>query len=209
MVLASAAIATLALVTLARRNGGPREVPSSFGPLDPAWYLVYVTAVVLASDAFGLPTYLPLAVAFAGGFAFTRRDLASVRREFDVRSLATLWFFVGATTVGAYFLTGSIASYVSPAAQGQQPYSGAFLAVVSNVISNVPATQLLINVSGVAASVAPKIAVIAGLAGNLGPIASFANLLALQMAAKGGVSVKKTIALQVAVGLLAYVPALV
>ena len=208
LVLASAALAAVAMIPLARRSGRARDLPSALGSLGPAWYLAFVTAAVLFSDAFGLPTYVPLAVGFAGGFGFKRGDTAGVRSEFDLRSLFTLYFFVAATTVAAYFLTPWIASYVTPAAQGQQPYSGAFLGLVSNVISNVPATQLLIKTSGVAASVAPKIAVEAGVAGNLGPIASFANLLALQMARKGGVSVKKTMALQTAVGLLSFIPAL-
>jgi Na+/H+ antiporter NhaD/arsenite permease-like protein len=83
------------------------------------------------------------------------------------------------------------------------------MGLVSNVISNVPATQLLINTAGVSASLAPKIAVEAGLAGNLGPAASFANILALQMAARSGVSVRRTVGLQVALGVLCFIPALV
>ena len=58
------------------------------------------------------------------------------------------------------------------------------------------------------ASVAAKIAAEAGLAGNLGPVASFANLLALQMAARSGVSLKRTMGLEFLVGVLAFLPAL-
>lgn len=209
LVVASALIAAVALLPLARRLGGPRDTPSALGSLSPAWYLAYVTAAVLVADVVGLPSYVPLGAGFFGGFAFNLHNFSDVRREFDLRSLATLYLFVAATTVAAYFLMSSTAAYVTPAARGEQPYSGVFLALVSNVISNVPATQLLINTSGVSAYAAPKIAVEAGLAGNLGPVASFANLLALQMAAKGGVSVRKTIALQVVVGVLAYIPALI
>lgn len=209
LVLASAAIAALALIPFARKFGGVRDPPTPVGSFRPAWYLAFVTAVVLASDAFALPSFFPIGVGFFGGFAFNLRNGSGVRREFDSRSLLTLYLFVAATSVAAYFLAPSVVAYVAPAAQGQQPYSGIFLGLVSNVISNVPATQLLISAAGVSASLAPKIAVEAGLAGNLGPVASFANLLALQMAARGGVSVRKTIALQVAVGLLAFIPALV
>jgi Na+/H+ antiporter NhaD/arsenite permease-like protein len=208
VVLASGGLAAVALVPLARGLGGPRDPPSSVGSPAPALYLAYVTAVVLASSLSSTPTYVPLGVAFAGGFAFTRRDLRSLRREFDVRSLLTLYAFVAGTTVAAYFLTPYILPYVAPAARGDQPYSGVFFALVSNVISNVPATQLLINTAGVSAAAAPRLAVEAGLAGNLGPIASFANLLALQMASRAGVPIRRIIVLQVAVGVVAFVPAL-
>ena len=208
-VLLSAAIAAVAMIPLARLSGGERDLPSALGPLYPVWYLVYVTAVVLASDALGFPSYIPLAVAFAGGFAFNRGRTAAIVREFDVRSLLTLSIFVAATAVAAYFLAPWLAPYVDPAAQGQQPYSGVFIGLVSNAVSNVPTTQLLVKVSGVSAALAPKIAVEAGLAGNLGPIASFANLLALQMAAKNGVSVRRTVGLQFVVGVFAFIPALV
>ena len=207
-VLASAGIAAVALAPLARRLRGPRDPPSSVGPLRPALYLAYVAAAVLALDAFGAPSYVPLGVAFVGGFAFNRGNAASVALEFDLRSLLVLCAFVAATTVVAHLFASSLSAAVVPAARGDQPYSGVFLALLSNAVSNVPATQLLIRTSGVAASVAPKIAAEAGFAGNLGPIASFANLLALQMAAREGVSVKRVIALQLAVGLVAYVPAL-
>jgi Na+/H+ antiporter NhaD/arsenite permease-like protein len=206
-VLASAAIATVALVPVARRYGGPRDLKSSVGTPYPAYYLALVTVVVLASDALGAATYVPLGVAFLGGFAFNFRRLRQVKIEFDARSLLVLCSLIASVTVAAYFLAPYLAPYVAPAANGEQPYSGLFMGVASNLISNVPATQLLINGAGVSQQLAPKIAVEAGLAGNLGPIASFANLLALQMAAKAGVSVRRMVALQVGVGILAYLPA--
>ena len=115
--------------------------------------------------------------------------------------------FVASVTAVSYFLLPELVPYVLPAARGDQPYSGLFMGVISNFISNVPATQLLINTSGVTVALAPKIAAIAGLAGNLGPVASFANLLALQMAARSGVSVRRIIGLQFVVGVLAFIPA--
>jgi Na+/H+ antiporter NhaD/arsenite permease-like protein len=207
-VLASAALGTLALVPLALRLRGPREPAVPVGSKLPAYYLALVTAVVLAANAAGVPTYVPLGVGFAAGFAFNLGNLPTVLGEYDFRSLLVLYVFVASITVASYVLMPYIAPYVLPAARGEQPYSGAFLGVISNFISNVPATQLLINTSGVSAAVAPKIAVEAGLAGNLGPVASFANLLALQMAAQAGVSLRRTIALQVLVGLVAFIPAL-
>ena len=174
----------------------------------PAYYLALVTAIVLGSDALGVATYVPLGAAFLLGFAFNSGRGREVWREFDLRSLLVLWLFVACVAVAAYFLGPSLSPLVAPAANGEQPYSGAFLGVISNVISNVPATQLLIQAAGVSQQLAPKIAVEAGLAGNLGPVASFANLLALQMAAKAGVSVRRMVALQLGLGILAYLPAL-
>jgi len=97
---------------------------------------------------------------------------------------------------------------VDPVVRGEQPYSGAFMAVVSNVISNVPATQLVVSAGQVSPIHAPLLAVQAGLAGNLGPVASFANILALQISSKGGVSAKRVLAIQFVVGLISYIPAL-
>lgn len=208
-VLASGAIAALALLPLTRGLTRPRQVPAPLGSLKPALYLLFVTLVVLFFDAFGLPTYLPLGAGFLLGFAFTRSQLQSVKKEYDYRSLGILYIFITSITIAAYLLSSSIAPYVAPAAQGQQPYSGLFMGLVSNVISNVPSTQLLINVTGVSAHVAPKIAAEAGFAGNLSPIGSFANILALQMASRSGVSIKKTIGLQAVVGILAFIPALI
>ena len=208
LVLASAASGAVALVPLARRFGGPRDMPTSLGSLSPAYYLALVTLIVLASDALGVASYVLLGAAFILGFGFNYRNLTQVKREFDIRSLLILFSFIASITIASYFLTPVLTPYVVPAARGDQPYSGVFMAVASNVISNVPATQLLINTAGVSSALAPKIAVEAGLAGNLGPIASFANLLALQMASRSGVSVKRTLAFQVAVGILAYLPAL-
>lgn len=207
-VLASAALAAIALVPLALMTRTSRDPRAAIGSWMPGVYLALVTLAVLLSDPLSIPSYVPLGVAFMLGFAFTRKNLRGVRREYDFRSLLLLWVFVASVSVAAYLLTPSIASYVAPAASGEQPYSGAFMAVVSNFISNVPATQLLISTAGVPAALVPKIAAEAGLAGNLGPIASFANLLALQIARREGVSVKRTALLQVAVGLVAFIPAL-
>ena len=209
LVAASAALATVAMVPLAMRFRGPKEEHGPVGSRLPAYYLALVTAGILASDTLGLPSYVPLGAGFLVGFAFNSRNLPQVRKEYDVRSLLTLSAFVATITLASYYLLPYLVGYVTPAALGEQPYSGVFLGLTSNVISNVPATQLLINTAGVSTALAPKIAVEAGLAGNLGPIASFANLLALQMASKSGVSVRRIVALQAVVGVLAFIPALV
>jgi Na+/H+ antiporter NhaD/arsenite permease-like protein len=52
------------------------------------------------------------------------------------------------------------------------------------------------------------LAVEAGLAGNITPIASFANILALLMVKRGGLPIRKAILLQVGVGLVSFLPAL-
>ncbi|MDG6902080.1 MAG: sodium/proton-translocating pyrophosphatase, partial [Nitrososphaerota archaeon] len=190
-----------------------REIPGILAGTAKPDYGTCVDIVTLtALQQLAVPAIIavatPLAVGFLGGFAATRRDLRTLWKEFDVRSLLILYAFIASVTVAAYALAGYIAPYVAPAALGEEPYSGVFIGVLSNLMSNVPVTQLLVNTTGVSAHVAPKIAVEAGLAGNLGPVASFANLLALRMAAKEGLSVKKAVGLQVLVGLVAYIPAL-
>jgi Na+/H+ antiporter NhaD/arsenite permease-like protein len=207
-VLASGALAAVAFIPLAIRTRAPREPGGPVGSWAPAIYLALVTLVVMASDLVSLPTFVPVGVGFGIGFAVNSHNLGGVRREFDVRSLLILCAFIASITVVSYYLMPYLVPYVLPAALGDQPYSGAFVGVISNFISNVPATQLLLNTAGVSSTVAPRIGVEAGLAGNLGPIASFANILALQMARKAGVSLKRTITLQVLVGLVAFIPAL-
>jgi len=78
----------------------------------------------------------------------------------------------------------------------------------SNLMSNVPVTQLIVSTGAVTKGVAPILAVGAGFAGNLGPLASFANMLAFQMARKSGVSVSRILLVQMIVGAVAFIPAL-
>jgi Na+/H+ antiporter NhaD/arsenite permease-like protein len=195
LVLLSAGLTALALVPLARRIGAPREFPASVFPKLPALYLLIVVMVTLG-------------LAFTLGFLFNARSLGQVRREFDFRALAVLYLFVAAVTLFTLVLSSILVPLTVPVARGDQPYSGLFFGLSSNFISNVPATQLVLSTAHVSASVAPKLAVDAGLAGNLGPIASFANLLALQIAGKAGVPVRRIIMLQLAVGLVSFIPAL-
>jgi len=59
--------------------------------------------------------------------------------------------------------------YASDAASEMQPFSALFVGGLSNLISNVPSTQLLLSLASVPPYVVPKIAVEAGLAGNTDP----------------------------------------
>lgn len=181
----SGVIGCLILLPFAMRSGGARELPSSIGSILPAIYLCLVTATIVAASLLRLPPYISLGTSFLVGFLFTMRSLGQVFREFDFRSLATLYAFVASVTVLSILVMPVVSPYVLPAAQGSQPYSAVFIGITSNIISNVPVTQLVLSTTHVSASVAPRIAVEAGLAGNLSPVASFANILALQIARRG------------------------
>ncbi len=206
-VLASGVIAFLVLLPLSMRAGGAREFPSTIGPFLPAVYLGLVAVVAVLSDIAGAAPYESLGVCFLLGFLFTFRALRQVVAEFDVRSLLTLYGLILVVTVVSTLATSTLVSYVQPVASGVQPYSATFVGISSNLISNVPATQLILNNVNISPLVAPKIAVEAGLAGNLTPVGSFANILALQMARRAGLPIRRTIALQLVVGLVTYLPA--
>jgi Na+/H+ antiporter NhaD/arsenite permease-like protein len=79
---------------------------------------------------------------------------------------------------------------------------------LSAIISNVPATQLVLSTAHVGPHVAPILAIDAGLAGNIGPISSFANLLALLMVKRSGLPIARAVVLQLAIGLVVFLPAL-
>jgi Na+/H+ antiporter NhaD/arsenite permease-like protein len=207
-VAASAIIACLMLFPLSRRSRGGREFPSSVGSILPAIYLALVATAIILSDLANVEPYVSLGIGFFLGFFFTFRSIRQVVREFDFRSMLTLYFFIGSVTIISFIVVPYLGQYVLPAAQGEQPYSGLFVGIISNIISNVPATQLVLNTASVSAQVAPRIAVEAGLAGNITPIGSFANILALQMARRAGFPVRRIIVLQFFVGVLSFLPAL-
>lgn len=207
-VLLSVLIVASALLPLSRRIGGAREGPSSAVPASPVAYLILVAATILLSDLDGLPTYVSLGAAFVVGFVFTFRSLERVGRAFDVRSLLTLYVFVGSVAIAGMALEPLLLPYVQPVAMGQQPYSALFFGLTSNFISNVPATQLVLSIARVTPAVAAQTAVSAGFAGNISPAASFANILALQVARRAGVQIRRTVALQFLVGVLSFLPAL-
>lgn len=207
-ILVSAVIACLVLLPLALRAGGGREFATSIGSVRPAVYLALVASTVVLSDLAGLASYVSLGICLVLGFPFTVRSIKQVVREFDYRSLLILYVFVVSVTVVSVILMPALVPYVQPVANGTQPYSSLFVAGASNIISNVPTTQLILNTVHVSPLVAPKIAVQAGLAGNIGPVASFANILALQIARRAGLPIRRTMMLQFLVGVLTFLPAL-
>ncbi len=202
----SGVVAVAMLYPFKRRLGGAREFPADIGSWSPAVYLVAVTAIVFSLDVVGVPSVMGLLISFLFGFGFTR-SVGTVAKEFDLKSLLILWGLVGSVAVVSFLLQPVLVQLVAPAATGEQPYSALFVGGVSNVISNVPATQLLLGVTGVSAGAAPRIAVEAGLAGNIGPVGSFANILALLMVRRSGMGIRRAVLLQLAVGVVAYVPA--
>ncbi|MDA4133098.1 MAG: hypothetical protein OK454_08250, partial [Thaumarchaeota archaeon] len=206
--LISACIAAAALLPVSRRMGRRGGSPSSPGPVAPGFYLALVVAVLVVSDLLGLAVFVALGACFVLGFPFTIRSLRKVIHDFDLKSLLTLYVFVGSISIAAALIGSSLEGYVAPVAAGVQPYSALFVGGLSNLISNVPTTQLVLSVTSISAHIAPKIAVEAGLAGNIDPVASFANILALLMAKRAGLPIRKAIALQFIVGIVAFLPAL-
>ena len=207
-VVLSLAIATLALLPPALRIGPMKQDMKGPTSVRPGVYLAVVATAAVVLDLAGLPPAVSLGAGFVLGFPFTFRSLGRVFGGFDLRSLLTLYVFIGGVTLLSVVVSPMIALFVQPVASWSQPYSALFIGSVSNIISNVPATQLILNTVSIQAQVAPKIAVAAGLAGNIGPIGSFANLLALQMARRAGLSVRKTVLFQLAVGVVTFVPAM-
>ena len=165
--------------------------------------------MIFSLDLVGLPIAVTLGIAFVSGFVFTSGSLRRVVREFDFKSLLTLCLLIASITLIATLLQPTLVPYVMPAATGVQPYSALFIGIVSNLISNVPATQLILSVAPVAPHVAPKIAVEAGLAGNISPIASFANILALIIVWRSGLPIRKVLGLQLIIGTLSFLPAFI
>jgi hypothetical protein len=204
----SGIIAAIILLPFRKRFGDAKEFPTSAGTKTPAIYLVTVILAIVLSDLLGLTPYFSLGIGFLLGFLFSFRSLAQVVREFDLKSLLILYGFVGSITLISIVAGPTFSSYISSVAEGTQPYSALFVGALSNLISNVPATQLILSLTTISSHVAPKIAVEAGLAGNIDPIASFANLLVLLMVSRAGYSVRKTILLQFVIGIISFLPAL-
>jgi Na+/H+ antiporter NhaD/arsenite permease-like protein len=115
--------------------------------------------------------------------------------------------------VGGFALLASVsgavlAECVAPLASGSQPYSALFVGLLSNLVSNVPATQLVLEAVLVQAGAAARLAVEAGLAGSIGPIGSVANLLALLIVRREGLPLRRIIILQFAVGIVSFLPSM-
>jgi Na+/H+ antiporter NhaD/arsenite permease-like protein len=205
--LISGALTAAALYYFSRRAGGEREFSTPVTGRWPLVYLVAVGVIVFSLDTLGVPSVLTLGVAFLLGFAFTFRTPRSFAKEFDYRSLLILYLLIGSIMVVGVLLSSELSPYIAPAARGDQPYSAAFVGLTSNLISNVPATQLLLGTVGVSVRAAPRIAVEAGLAGNVTPIGSFANILGLVLVKRAGLPVRRAILLQLVVGLVSFLPA--
>lgn len=203
---ASGLLAGLLLLKFRKKaivQGGPRRALS----WHPAAYLGGSVAIVFSLNFLGIPAVIALGLAFAMGFAFTVRSLRRFAQEFDVRSLLILYALVGLVALLGTALEPVILPYVTPVASGTQPYTAAFFGAASAMISNVPATQLVLSTAHVTPHVAPILAVDAGLAGNIDPISSFANLLALLIVRRSGLPIKRAIVLQLAIGLVVFLPA--
>jgi Na+/H+ antiporter NhaD/arsenite permease-like protein len=205
--LLSGLLSAALLYPLSRREGGSREFSAPAGSFYPALYLLAVVVTIFSSDLLGIPDTLALGISFLIGFLFTFRSLVGISREFDLRSLLTLFLLVASVTAIAAVARPILEGYASMAASGNQPFSALFVGGLSNVISNVPTTQLLLSLSSIHSSVAPKIAVEAGLAGNLDPIASFANILALILVKRAGLPIRKAVILQLGIGIVSFLPA--
>jgi Na+/H+ antiporter NhaD/arsenite permease-like protein len=177
-------------------------------PSTPGWYLLLVGAIIFGSDFLKVSSTLALAIGFLAGFPFTFRALPLFAKEFDLRSLVILYILITSVTLASSLIADSVGPYAVEAASGGQPFSAIFVGVLSNIISNVPATQLILSLAHVAPSVAPKIAVEAGLAGNLDPIASFADILALLLVRRAGLPLRRIVLLQLLVGTISFLPAL-
>ena len=203
----SGVLTAMALYIFRKREGGEREFSAPLLPRLPLGYLVAVGLTVFSLDTMGASGALTLGVAFVLGVPFTFRSPRRLLKEFDYRSLLILCVVIGSIALVAAFLQPVLVPYVGPAVEGNQPYSSLFVGLTSSLISNVPATQLMLGTVAVPQTAAPRLAVEAGLAGNITPIASFANLLALLMVRRGGLPVKRTILLQVVVGVISFLPA--
>jgi Na+/H+ antiporter NhaD/arsenite permease-like protein len=203
----SAVLSASALYMFRKSVGGAREFASPLMAQLPLVYLVLVGLTVFALDTIGVPVALVLGIAFAIGLPFTVRDPRTLLKEFDYRSLLILYALISVVTVVAVILESPLTQFVTPTASGSQPYSAGFMGLVSNVISNVPATQLIVGTVPVGPRVAPLLAVEAGLAGNITPIGSFANILALTIVRRGGFPIRRIILLQALIGLVSFLPA--
>lgn len=204
---AAGAIAALLLFGFRASVSSRNKETTRVGSWLPAVYLAASAAIVFSLNFAGVPNVFALGLAFVLGFAFTFRSPRKLAREFDLRSLLILCALVGVVALLAGLVQPAILPYVSPAASGGQPYTAGFFGLVSAAIGNVPATQLVLSTSSVTPHAAPILAVDAGLAGNIDPVSSFANLLALLMVRRSGLPVRKAIILQLAIGLVAFLPA--
>ena len=205
--LVSALLVSGALIIVTRGRHYPKDFPASLKVSLPLAYLVAVGVTIFALDTLGAPGVVAIALGFAFGFPFALKSPRRLAEEFDYRSLAILVVLIASVAFVAGAFEPLLAPYVSSAVAGNEPYSALFIGLTSNLISNVPATQLILGTVTVPALAAPRIAVEAGLAGNITPIGSLANILALLIVRRSGLPIKRTILLQLAVGIVSFLPA--
>lgn len=206
--LASAVLAVSVLAVFGQRGGRggvDHPVVSKKGGV----YLALAAGSVFVLDGVGVSSVVALGVAFAIGFAFTWREPSKLVHAYELRALLIIYALVGGVMLASLPFGQLLTPYVAPAGLGAQPYTVAFVTLVSNLVSNVPATQLILSTSYVSAHSAAVIAVDAGLAGNVGPIGSLANLLALLMVRRSGRPIRRIMLLQLLVGVVALLPAFV
>lgn len=204
---ASGALAALLLFGFRAKVMGGGMGTVCVGSRLPAVYLAGSAVIVFTLDFVGVSNVVALGLAFVLGFAFNFGSLEKVAREFDVRSLLILCGLVGGVAILAALIGPLLLPLVAPAASGAQPYAASFFGLVSAGISNVPTTQLVLSTATVSPHAAPILAVDAGLAGNIDPISSFANLLALTIVKRSGFPIRRAVALQLVIGLVAFLPA--
>jgi Na+/H+ antiporter NhaD/arsenite permease-like protein len=207
--LISGVVSAAVLYPLSRKMKNRSEVANTTGSSVPAIYLLVVIITIFSSDILGISSVLALAISFMLGFIFTFRSLQGILKEFDLRSLLILYTLVASITIIGVLLEPFVISYASQAASGVQPFSALFIGGLSNLISNVPTTQLILSLTTVSPHQAPEIAVEAGLAGNIDPIGSFANLLALLLVRRAGLQIKRAMLLQLLIGLISFLPAFI
>ncbi|MEM3670146.1 MAG: SLC13 family permease [Thermoprotei archaeon] len=205
-VLLSGILCALALLVYRRKTSKFTVNWSSDGIIVPAIYLMVLSATIFLLSVLGVENTVSIGIAFVIGFLLNIRHIGGFLREFDVRSLALIYCLIVATTTASFFLGSHIERYTELIADGIQPSSAILMALISNVISNVPATQLVLSSTHVAASGAPLVAVEAGLAGNLTPVGSLANILALTISRSYGLKLKKIVVVQALIGLVSYIP---
>jgi Na+/H+ antiporter NhaD/arsenite permease-like protein len=203
----SGVLTATALYYFRGKEGGAREFAAPILPRLPLVYLFIIGLTVFSLDILGVSSVLTLGIAFILGIPFTYRSPRRLLKEFDYRSLLILCLLIGSIALVAALAQPVLIPYVGPAAAGNQPYSVFFVGLTSSLISNVPATQLILGTTTISQRAAAMLAVEAGLAGNITPIGSFANILALMMVRRGGLPIRKAVLLQLAVGLISFLPA--
>ncbi len=119
-ILLSGAIAALALLPLRKHFTRAMEVQSSRSAL-PGVYLGLIIIALLLSDLSSVPVYVTLGAVFLLGFLFTFRSPRQILKDLDLKSLLTLYVFLGLITVISLLVGPELGKLTSPVAEGVQP----------------------------------------------------------------------------------------